>query len=376
MKLNTKQQLQRQRFNEAGDTFSWKRFVIGGSVRTQNAQSTENRGTVFYHGSLSINLKRLSVYANFDKGKDLVNKSIFSTNSVSSTVVGINAQIMRGWNLQFEAFKNNLNTNLNPQNIFLFGNGTQGLSTQLSSMNQWSVYVRLSRHLKWGKDIPAGSSIEQYAAARVPLTGSLQGLVLEESMAGARPAPNVSISLDGDRYSVTDSSGHYIFTNVPEGNHEVAINLEQLPTDYDPGAKVKDHLIVAPRAIARTDFAVQRLTSIEGKVAAPKGSPVESIVIRLNGTRLYTTPDPDGSFNFFNLREGEYDVFVDEKSVPDGYRLISPEPLHIEASAVRPAAQIQFDIDVKPAEQKPVRVILQPQSGEAPAHVAAPAQDN
>ena len=345
--------------------------MIGGSLRLQNSKSTEDRNTLFYHGSASFNVKSVSVYANIDKGKDLVNKSVFSTNAISSTVLGINAPVTRGWNMQFEAFKNNVNTALNPQNIFLFGNAGPGLNTQLSATNQWSVYVRISKHFRWGKDVPAGSSMEQYAAARVPLVGTVQGLVMEESLAGPRPAPNVTISLDGDRSVVTDSSGRYTFTAVPEGSHEIALNMEQLPTDYDPGAKNKDRVTVAPRAVVRTDLTVARLTLLEGKVVAPKDVPLDNVIIRLAGTKLYTTPEADGSFNFSNLHEGTYDAVLEEKTIPEGYRLASPASVRVEAFVANSTAPIEFEIKVKPAEQKPVREILKP-VGEAPAHVMAP----
>jgi hypothetical protein len=278
---------------------------------------------------------------------------------------------VRDWKLQLEGFKNNLNTVINPENAFLYGNENRDFNTQLASMKQWSIYIRISKHFSWGKQIPVGGTIAEYAAAKVPLVGTLQGVVMEESLAGPQPAANVTILLDGNRNAVTDSTGHYIFTNVPEGAHEVALDMEQLPTEYDPGTKNHDRVTVVPRGVPRADFTVDRLTSLSGTVIAPKDVALDNVIIRLAGTRLYTTPDSAGSFSFMNLHEGTYNVVLAENSLPDGYRLISPASVTAEPTGTKPVTSVQFEIATKPVEQKPVREMMQP-SGGGPVHVKAP----
>ena len=360
MKLNTNLSPMAQRFTEVEDTFTWKRLVLGGAVRMQNSQSTASRNTLFYRGSIQANFKRVSAYGNFEKGNDLVNRSIFSTNAYNSTVVGLTTPLIRGWNLQFEAFRNQLNTALNAENIFLFPNSDLGLNTQLAAFNQWSVYARVAKHFHWGKELPGGGDIEQYAAAHAPLVGSVQGLVMEQSLNGSRPAAGVPVSLAHFRTAVTDASGRYQFSAVPEGPHEVGLDMEQLPTDYEPGPVTTARVSVEPRAIARADFTVVRLTYLTGKVVAPAGVQVENVVIRLAGANRYTTPYQDGSFAFYNLREGEYEVVFDEQTLPDGYLLASPARVRVLASSTNPpAAEIGFELKFKPPQEKPVHEILQ-----------------
>ena len=139
------------------DTFTWKHFVLGGAARLQNSQSTRDRNTVFYRGSIQANIKRLSVYGYMEKGNDLVNKSVFSTNSVSSTVAGMSAPLFKGWTLHLEAFQNQLLTALNPENIFLFGNSDQGLNTQLAGFNQKQCLLQDQQALQWGKALASGA---------------------------------------------------------------------------------------------------------------------------------------------------------------------------------------------------------------------------
>lgn len=358
MKLNTNSQAQAQRFEEVEDTFTWKHLVLGAATRLQNSQSTDSRNTVFYRGSIQANVKRISVYAYMEKGNDLLNKSIFSTNSVSSTVAGISTPLVKGWTLQFEAFQNQLLTALNPENIFLFGNSDQGLNSQLAGFNQRSVYLKVSRHFQWGKPLAQGGTMEQYAASHAPLVGSVQGLVIEAALAGPQPAPNVTIILDHSRTALSDATGRYAFADVPEGTHEVALNMEELPADYEPGPAQIEHVSVAPRAIARTDFNVVRLANLAGKIVAPKDVQIEDVVVRVVGTKLYTTPYGDGTFSFYNLREGKYEVEIDVATLPEGYVLASPARVAVGASSITPPPPIGFEIKLKPAVVKPVREML------------------
>jgi uncharacterized membrane protein YgcG len=361
MKLNTNLTPMAQRFTEVEDNFTWKRLVLGGAVRMQSAQSTESKNTLFFRGSLQANFKRLSAYGYIEKGNDLVNRSVFSTNAYNTSVVGLSAPLIRGWNLQFEAFRNTLNTALNPENIFLFPTSGLGTNTQLAAFNQWSVYARVSKHFQWGKKPPGGGGMEQYAAAHAPLLGSVQGLVMEHSLNGSRPAVGVAVSLAHFRTAVTDASGHYQLSAVPEGIYDVGIDMEQLSTDYEPGPVTRARVSVEPRGIARADFSVVRLTYLTGRIVAPAGAQVENVVIRLAGTSRYTTPYQDGSFAFYNLREGEYEVLFDEQTLPEEYLLASPARVRVLASNTKPPAEITFELKNKPVPEKPIHEILQEQ---------------
>ena len=362
MKLNSNLLPQTQRFTEVGDTFTWKRLVLGGAVREQVSQSTETRNTLFFRGSIQVNVRRFSAYANLEKGNDLVNESVFSTNAYSSTVIGFSAPLFHGWNLQLEGFRNNLNTTLNPQNVFLFPTAGLG-ATKLPGFNQWSGYFRLGKQFRWGKkELSSMGGIDQYAAVRVPLVGNMQGTVMERSLAGMRPAANVAVSLDVSRTALTDSYGHYSFSDVPEGSHVVGLDLDQMPTDYEPGPDATAQVTVEPRTLVRTDFSVVRLTHLTGKIAAPADAQIGDVVIRLAGTNRYTTSDEDGNFSFYNLREGRYTVVIDTQTLPEETTLASPASLEVLVSGETPSpTAIDFRLELKPQVEKPIRQILREQ---------------
>ena len=355
LKLDVNGSLQHQRLTEAGDNFAWKWFAAGFSMRMQQATGAESKTTLFYRGSLQLNYHRLSLYGNMDLGSDLLNQSVFSTSTFNTTVMGVSAPLRQGWTLHAEAFRNTLNTALNPENAFLFGSTGIGANTQLAALNQWSVLFRVTRNFHWGKDVPGDPGLAQYAASRVPLVGTVRGMVMETSLAGPRPAASVAVSIDNNRTTTTDSSGYYQFTEVPEGTHEIALNMEQLPADYEPGTQIKKQALLAPRGTVRADFSVYRLTGLTGIVAAPKEADLQDVIIRLKGTSAYTTPYIDGSFSFSNLREGPYEIEVEGKTIPEGYELASAPRIPVDADASAPTPAVRFELRQKSAEVKPVR---------------------
>jgi hypothetical protein len=353
---------QQQRLFEVGDAFTWKRLSIGGAVRTQHSLSAERRNTYFLRGSLSASLKRLSAYGYFEHGSDVVNRSVFSTSAFSSTVVGLSSPLLQGWSMRLEAYRNTLNTVINPENIFLFGPSGFGPNTSLSESRQWSMFFELRRQLQWGARFnSATSTIQQFAAAQIPLVGTVRGIVLETSGKGARGAANVAVGLDGSHYVLTDNSGQYEFTRVPEGPHDVAIDLEQLPADLDPGTATAKRVAVSSRGVAQADFDVVQLTSFGGQVTSPATCPVESLVIRLGRTERYTTPRTDGTFTFANLTEGTYEVRVDRETLPAGCEMASLSDVSVQAAHADPAPPVTFTVQETVPVPKPVRQIPQPE---------------
>ncbi|HLJ14028.1 MAG TPA: hypothetical protein VKV15_05985 [Bryobacteraceae bacterium] len=360
MNLNTNAMPQSERFTEGEDTFTWKHLALGGAVRFQGSRAAETRNTLFFRGSIQASLRKFSAYANFEQGNDLVSRSVFTTSAYTSTVFGFSTPLPGGWTLQAEAFRNNLNTALNAQNVFLFP--AAGLAaTQLPGFQQWSGYFRMSRQFHWGsKELFASGSFDEFAAARVPLMGTAQGLVIEHSLAGTRPAANVAVSLDHSRSVITDSFGRYSFDEVPQGAHVIGLDLDQLPVDYEPGPEQTANITVQPRSLSRSDFSVVRLANLMGRVASPSLAQVTGVVIRLADTGRYTTPDEDGKFGFYNLKEGEYTLEIDAQTIPQELQLATSGTLQVLAGAEDPSsARVEFTLEPRPQPEKPVHQILQ-----------------
>jgi len=362
IRLDTAANPQRQRSWEAGDSFQTKHFSVGGSAQYQQVTGTERRNTVFFHGLAQASIWRLTAYGNVEVGNDLANQTLFSTSAYRTSVVGVAVRLARGWNLQTEMYRNLLNFTLNPESIFVLQNGgaLAGVSpaaVSLAANQQWNFYFRLSKQIRWGAGLPAEKP-DQFIAKAAPLAGTVAGAVRIKTLAGATGAPGIPVSLDGGRTAVSGADGRYIFESVPEGAHDVALSLAELPADFDPGGTAPAHVMVQPRRTARADFEVFPLMAVAGKVIGPEGAPLSGIVIRMAPGNRYTTTGDDGSFRFYNVRDGDCVLAVDLKTLPEGATLTSPGTVSapIRVGAVPPSIEFQFTVQ---STQKPIRKVLE-----------------
>ncbi|MBZ5580097.1 MAG: hypothetical protein LAP40_26350 [Acidobacteriia bacterium] len=346
---------QRQRSTELEDLFHFRRFFVGGAARLQQATGSERRNSIYFRGSAQANLGRWSVYANAEVGNDLANRTLFATNTYTTSVAGVAVRLRRGWNLQTEAFRNRLNMAINRQSIFAMEASGTPVTAAAGLVSQWSLYIRLSKQLRWGGGLP-DENADQYIAQQAPLTGSVEGRVMVRRAEGMQPAAGIPVSLDQGRSVVTDAAGLYLFEEVPIGAHDVALSAE-LPADYDPGEPSQARVMVQSRRRARTDFEVLPLASIDGQVDGPVGIALDGILIRMAPGGRYTTTDADGHYRFYNVREGDFDFEIDPGTLPENTVL---------ATDARRAATVRWGVQAeiasfslaKQSAEKPIRRVL------------------
>jgi len=231
-------------------------------------------------------------------------------------VFGAAARISKAWNLNVEASRNQLLTQLNAENIFLFGSQGVGISSALSLFNQWTAYFRVSRQLHFGKAFPSGD-LDQYAAQQLPIVGTIVGIVLERTMSASRPAKGIPVSLDENRVVNTADDGSFRFSGVPEGDHRVALARSELPAEYDAGTHSNASVSIRARRTTDVQLDVIPLLSIAGRVFGPAGVDLSTVIVRLVPRTTYTTPDADGRFGFYNLPEGDCQLVLDQSSLPE-----------------------------------------------------------
>jgi hypothetical protein len=349
-------QVIRQRSKELEDILQWKNVVLGGAIRLDSVIHQERRNSVFTRGHAQVRVKRVSVFAEMQYGRDLLNETAFATSAVRSSTAGISAPLPGGWSLQAEAFRSRLTTALNPANIFLLETRGMGFPALLAAFNQWSFFFRLTRSVHWGKPIP-DQGLDRFTAERIPITGAIEGFVYERSRRGRAPAAGVPVSLDGQRTAMTDIEGRYHFSDVPEGNHKVGFPADELPAYYDPGVADPGQVLVKSRRTSRVDLEVFPLGQLCGTVLAPAGVPVEAVLLRLAPAGRYTTPEADGAFCFYNLREGDYEVQLDPQSLPPGTQLTTTPSLPLTLDLDAPPASPEFRLEPR-VVTKPVRQVL------------------
>ena len=199
---------------------------------------------------------------------------------------------------------------------------------------------------------------------QIPITGTLEGFVNVLMASAKQPAPGISVVLESGRSALTDSSGRYRLEDVPEGPHTVSLDMEQLPADYNPGPDTKGSAIVGPRKIARVDLDVYALSSFSGKIISRPNSSfetLEGVLIRVEPGGQQTTTLTDGSFAYYNLLEGSYQVSIAIETLPPDAILKSEPTVSIQVQNGIVPAPLQFEIERRPEEKKPVRKVLDQQ---------------
>ncbi|MBI4889601.1 MAG: hypothetical protein HY821_03180 [Acidobacteria bacterium] len=328
---------------------------FGGGVRLDQSFGANRRDALFYRGSFQFNSRRVSAYAFGDFGHDLLSQTLFVTSQIRTTVIGASARIDSHWTLNTELLRNTLATQMNDQNLFLISNAGGPISVFTSEMNRWTLFFRLTRSFHWGSALPdqftRGANPGYY-----PVMGAVEGFVTEASAAGSQPAAAVPVTLDGYRTETTDQNGRYRFADVPQGNHKVALSERTLPAEFDPGSAASQDLQVGPRRTMRADFTVARLLTISGKLNAPAGIDFTQIVIRLAGSKRYTTPDETGNFTFYNLSAGHYQLTLDPDTLPAGLRLTTDSTVPVSLRNGEPPPDILIGLE-RVTTPKPVRRI-------------------
>ena len=92
-------------------------------------------------------------------------------------------------------------------------------------------------------------------------------------------------------------------------------------------------------------------------MSGPKDVPLEDIVIRMLPGERYTTPDSEGAFYFYNLREGNYELVLDKMTLPEFAVMDQSERTSVSLKAGRQPEPVNFRFEVR-LPQKPVRNVL------------------
>ena len=158
--------------------------------------------------------------------------------------------------------------------------------------------------------------------------------------------------LDDGRIVTSNENGLFRFSRVAEGPHTVSLAVNQLPADYDPGATQESNIDVKARRVANAELSVTPLVSLSGRIIGPNGIALDSVIVKLLPADRYTTPTPDGAFGFYNLREGEYDVVINPKSLPE-FGILDRVNAHVILNRGVPAEQLTFHLSVEKPE-KPI----------------------
>ncbi len=87
MKFSSDGMPSRQVSREFEDLVQLHHLVVGGAVRYDTTTADGTRNTVYARGTAQLHLKKMNAYTTVEVGRDMVNRSVFTTNAVNSTII-------------------------------------------------------------------------------------------------------------------------------------------------------------------------------------------------------------------------------------------------------------------------------------------------
>jgi protocatechuate 3,4-dioxygenase beta subunit len=178
--------------------------------------------------------------------------------------------------------------------------------------------------------------------------GNVRGRAIDQL---GHPVSGALVRL-GPYSAITDAAGGYIFTRVPDGAFELALDGNKLPAAYAWDEK--------PRALAVTggsrvniDLQVIPLNAIRGRVYLDRdgngrfdeNEGVPNVVVAVDGA--VTATNATGTYAFYNHAPGRYTIRLDVKRLARGLAPASPAELHVELTGDQPLVGIDFTVKKK-----------------------------
>jgi hypothetical protein len=330
-------------------------------------RSSLGSSSLLYRGSLSGSVGPVSLSASGEWGNDLAGSSVFALNRTQMVTAAASVMLPGEIELRVEGNWNRNSAVVNPESIFV----SQATQEQLYSFNRHAVLVRLSRAFRWGR-VPSGGSGPEESRPY----GAVQGFVFQDSNGnglrdpGEAPTVGISVRLDDGQTAKSDSAGRFVFPNVIEGDHRIQIDLDVLPSIYNPPAQTAATVHVGRLAPGQHDFALLPTGSVSGQVLLASSAGARSgfagAIVTLLPAEFSTYTDPEGRFVFSNLPPGPYSVRLESGSLPDGAAVESGLSEEKVLGGGQDLALAPF-VFSQPIEEKPVVKVF-----EGEQHVVAP----
>ena len=144
--------------------------------------------------------------------------------------------------------------------------------------------------------------------------------------AGENPVQGVPLRLDPLGRTETGKNGEFVFHNVPDGLHDVGLDLGALPIDFDAPSIPKVQVALSGKDTLQVAFGLIPLGAIRGRVVrdlngngmADRDEPaIEGAVVVLDEGRR-SERSKRGQFAFEAVPSGEHTVTLLSESLPEG----------------------------------------------------------
>lgn len=177
--------------------------------------------------------------------------------------------------------------------------------------------------------------------------GTISGVVFRDDdskgtyEAGMKLIESAQVVLDDSRHTETRADGSFRFTGVRPGKHHLAVSYKSSkPTFFSTQSEVD----IAENATVNFGIGFS-LSGLGGRVVNDAGQGISGLTVNVRNPqqRWSATTDGDGGFFLRQLQEGDYEIAVDEDSVPPGYWTSELAPQTVRVGASTPG-KAQFNI--------------------------------
>jgi hypothetical protein len=149
---------------------------------------------------------------------------------------------------------------------------------------------------------------------------------------------------------------------VIEGDHRIQMDVDVLPSVYNPPARTSATVRVERLAPGQHDFALLPTGSISGQVLLASSTGERTgfagAIVTLLPSEFSTYTDSEGKFAFSNLAPGSYSVRLETGSLPDGAVVDSGESQEQSLSGSQEIALAPF-LFSQPIEEKPILKVFE-----------------
>ena len=206
-------------------------------------------------------------------------------------------------------------------------------TTAALSGNPWATrsMVRLVHTLPTGAAYaPGGSGL--FRSVPVRAVATVKGVVYADwnrnglQDGGEDPVAGVPLQIEGLGAAESSKNGEFLFKNVPDGFHEVGLDLGALPIDFDAPAIPRLQVALSGHDTRQLAFGLIPLGSIRGRIVrdlngngtADSTDPViDDAVVVLDGGKR-SERSKRGEYAFEAVQSGEHSVTLLAESLPDG----------------------------------------------------------
>jgi hypothetical protein len=320
------------------------------------------------------------------------NSSRQLTMRTTSMRAGLRLHLSPRFTFNSEAFYNRLKTEKTMENIELYlglnchlpwemtlsldFKSSLPLTKERRDSTYW-ITVKLTKGFKWGAPVRI---LGKSPGETVLGVGNIEGYIFADTNqnmildAQDKGIPGIRVSLEDQSFTSSDENGKYRFVNVAEGRHLVAIEHRKIPAQFYMISPKQMEVLVMTRKTQKADFVLVQGSHLSGKVFADtnengkfdseeKGVPNILILLKPLETKakqasrylqdmvLNTYTDSKGNYVFDNIFPGEYEIHIDEESLPEGRTIKAQHP---EKIILQPGQRIENkDFSVTP---KPIRI--------------------